>query len=66
MALETRDGRTACGFVRNPLGYLYQAVHPHATVPLDEPPLADAATIDLSRQIATTLGIGLGCDSADD
>lgn len=66
VALETRDGRTACGLVRNPLGYLYHAVHPQANVPLDELPLAEAATIDLSRQIATTLGIGLGCDAADE
>lgn len=67
VALETRDGRTVCGLVRNPQGYLYQAAHPHASVPLlDEPPLAETATLYLSRQIATTLGIGLGCDAADE
>lgn len=66
VALEVRDDRTLCGLARNPLGYLFKAAHPSANVPLlDEPPAIEVA-VDLSRQISSTLGIGLGCDAADD
>lgn len=66
LALETREGKTHCGLVRNPLGYIFKAAHPDS----DTPVLEDAPDIEagkqLSKDLATALGIGVGCDSADD
>ncbi|NML61806.1 hypothetical protein HHL21_12085 [Massilia sp. RP-1-19] len=66
VALETRDGRAICGLVRNPLGYLFKAAHPEADVPvLEDAPDIEAST-QLSGDLAAALGIGKGCDTADD
>lgn len=65
VALEVKDGRTLCGLVRNPLGYLFKAAHPDADVPLDDAPDSEAAH-QLSVQLATSLGLGKGCDADDD
>lgn len=66
VALETRDGKSSCGLVRNPLGYLFKAAHPEAEVPvLDAAPLLEDG-LRLSRQIAEALGVGRGCDASDD
>ena len=65
VALEARDGRTTCGLVRNPLGYLYKAAHPNEDVPLLDSPPAVEAGHQLSVQLAAVLGIGLGCDAED-
>lgn len=66
VALEVRDGRTFCGLVRNPLGYLFQAAHPEA----DTPVLEAAPDVEeghrLSVELASALGLGQGCDAADD
>lgn len=52
--------------MRNPLAYLYRKVHPSS----DEAILHDSKLIEhgreLSAQIASALGVGRGCDSADD
>jgi hypothetical protein len=65
-ALETRDGRTQCGLVRNPLGYLFKAAHPDSDVPVldDAPDMAQSR--ELSAGLAAVLGIGKGCDAEDD
>lgn len=66
VALETREGRTVCGLVRNPLAYLFKAVHPDADVPLLAEPPPDEAVHQLSVQFAGVLGLGKGCDADDD
>lgn len=66
IALETENGNATCGFVRNPLGYLFKAAHPHEHVSVLEAPFAAEASNKLSSQIAAALGIGLGCDAVDD
>ena len=66
VALEMRDGRTVCGLVRNPLGYLFKVAHPEAQVPvLDEAP-ATTEGWSLSVRLAAALGFGQGCDAEDD
>ncbi|WP_162893414.1 hypothetical protein [Pseudomonas savastanoi] len=52
--------------VRNPLGYLYRKAHPSSDgAILHDPRLIELGS-ELSAQIATALGVGRGCDSADD
>lgn len=66
VALEARDGRTVCGLVRNPLGYIFKAAHPDQDVPvLDEAPDLEAGR-QLSTDLANALGVGRGCDTDDD
>jgi len=66
VALEEREGRYGCGLVRNPLGYLYAAANPNSGIsPLDESPLSEEGH-QLSVALASALGLGKGCDSADD
>lgn len=66
VALEVEGNRAICGLARNPLGYLFKAAHPDASVPvLDAPPAVEMAK-ELSDKIASALGIGLGCDAEDD
>ena len=66
LALEERGGRTLCGLVRNPLGYLYKSAHPDSSESvLDDAPNI-AAGHQLSVQLASALGLGKGCDAADD
>jgi hypothetical protein len=66
IALETHDGRAICGLARNPLGYLFKAAHPQSSVPVLEAPSAVEMAKELSSNISSALGIGLGCDAADD
>lgn len=64
VALEIVDGHSSCGLVRNPLAYLFKAVHPAADVPLmGDPPLQGN---ELSVRFAAALGLGMGCDADDD
>lgn len=66
VALEFVDGKSRCGLVRNPLGYLYKAAHPQATdCDLEEMVQSDAG-YQLSVQLASALGLGMGCDADDD
>jgi hypothetical protein len=65
VALEAHDGRTVCGLVRNPLGYLFRAAHPEADVSILEGPDTPAG-YQLSTQFAAALGLGQGCDASDD
>lgn len=65
VALEARDGRTVCGLVRNPLGYIFKAAHPDADVPLLNAPPDCEASRQLSADLAQALGIGKGCDADD-
>jgi hypothetical protein len=66
VALEVREGKTVCGLVRNPLGYLFKAAHPDDDTPvLDAAPDFEAGK-QLSADLAAALGIGLGCDADDD
>lgn len=65
VALEERDGRSACGLVRNPLGYLYQAANPDSSVEVLGPPPDLEAGHHLSVQLAAALGVGQGCDADD-
>lgn len=66
VALEAEDGKSKCGLVRNPIGYLFKAAHPDAEVPLlDAAPNVEAGHA-MSVQIATVLGLGMGCDAEDD
>lgn len=66
VALETKDGRTHCGFVRNPLGYLFDTEKRQSEgMAKDAAPDLDAARA-LSDTIAQVLGIGRGCDAEDD
>jgi len=65
-ALEYQDGKSICGLVRNPLGYLYRKVHPGSELDiLHDPELIERGAA-LSAQIAAALGVGRGCDSDDD
>lgn len=66
IALEVQGERTGRGLVRNPLGYLFKAVHPDADVPLLAAPPLSEVTSQLSADMAAALGIGKGCDSDDD
>ena len=66
IALEAKDGRTVCGLVRNPLGYLFKAADPDADFDvLAQAPQSEAG-FSLSSELARALGLGMGCDSADD
>lgn len=65
VALEHNDGRSSCGLVRNPLGYLYQAANPDSTVSVLDPSPDLEAGYHLSVKIAAALGVGQGCDSDD-
>ena len=65
-ALETTTDGMRCGLVRNPLGYLFHAARPElGTSPLDPAPNIPEGH-QLSVEIATALGMGLGCDAEDD
>ncbi|WP_131815895.1 hypothetical protein [Pseudomonas fluorescens] len=65
-ALEAVEGKAICGLVRNPLGYLYKAAHPEADVSvLDAAPNIQKGH-ELSVEFAAALGVGQGCDAADD
>ncbi|WP_157077152.1 hypothetical protein [Curvibacter delicatus] len=66
MALEMHEGTARCGFVRNPLAYLFKAVHPDADVPVLDAPPAIEHGYQLSVRFATVLGFGKGCDADDD
>ena len=66
VALEVRDGRSSCGLVRNPLGYIFQAGHPEQSVPVLEDAPRSEEGAQLSVRIASALGLGMGCDSDDD
>ncbi len=66
VALEFREGKTACGLVRNPLGYLFQAAHPDQASPILDAASDIPAAERLSAELAAALGIGLGCDADDD
>ncbi len=66
-ALENGSGdQKVCGLVRNPLGYLFKAAHPESDVNV----IGDAPESEegyrLSSRIASALGLGMGCDAADD
>lgn len=65
VALEVHEGKTRCGLVRNPLGYLFKAAHPQADVPLLDTP-EGLEGHQLSVEFATALGLGKGCDAEDD
>jgi len=66
VALEALGDRHVCGLVRNPLAYLFKAAHPTADVPLLDPPPPGEAAARLSADLASALGLGMGCDSDDD
>jgi hypothetical protein len=53
--------------VRNPLGYLYKAVQPgdESVHVLDAAADIDAGR-SLSKELASALGMGRGCDAEDD
>lgn len=57
IALESEDGRYWCGLVRNPANYLPVG---------SEPWKADVLRIHLSPTFAAALGLGMGCDAADE
>lgn len=65
-ALESREGRTVCGLVRNPLAYLFRAANPGADVDVLSPAPANEKSARLSTELAAALGLGLGCDADDD
>lgn len=66
VALESSEGKSSCGLVRNPLGYLYLKTHPGTDqIVLFDQKLIELGT-ELSGQIAKALGVGRGCDSIDD
>ncbi|WHQ45919.1 hypothetical protein [Alcaligenes faecalis] len=65
-ALEFANGHTLCGLVRNPLGYLFKAVHPEADIDLMETQSHSSSEQKLSHDIAEALGINKGCDTDDD
>lgn len=67
VALEFADGKTICGLVRNPLGYLYKAARPddQSVHVLDAATDIDAGRA-LSAEMALAVGIGKGCDADDD
>lgn len=66
VALETQQERHICGLVRNPLAYLYKVMNPMADVPLLDPPPPSESAARLSADIASALGLGMGCDADDD
>lgn len=66
IALEIADGKTRCGLVRNPLGYLYAAAKPGTPSPALEPAPSVALGHEMSINFATMLGLGAGCDASDD
>lgn len=66
VALEKSVGKFICGLVRNPLGYLFKASHPECDVAALEDPPALEEGYQLSVNIASALGVGRGCDAADD
>jgi len=66
VALEYEDGKSNCGLVRNPLGYLYRKVHPGTDASILHDPYVIEHGAALSAQIAAALGVGRGCDSDDD
>ena len=67
VALEYRDGKSLCGLVRNPLGYLYKAVHPgDESVHVSDTAADIDAGRSLSAEFALALGVGRGCDAEDD
>ena len=63
VALEYENGQARCGMVRDPLGYLWRAVHPGATESTESTGAVAAVNKTLGTQIATALGIGRGCDA---
>ncbi len=67
MALEEGSGgKLVCGLVRNPLGYLFKAAHPTSTVDVTGVAPESEEGFQLSSRIAAALGLGMGCDAADD
>ena len=64
--MERQEERTICGLVRNPLGYLYRATNPDTDLDLHAPAEPSEASARLSADLASALGLGLGCDSEDD
>lgn len=66
VALEASEGRTICGLVRNPLGYLFWVSHPDALSPANAPASDHPESQALSAELAQALGLGRGCDSEDD
>lgn len=64
-ALESSEGRSQCGLVRNPLGYLFKAANPNAVVDVLGPPADLQEGYRLSVQFAAALGVGQGCDAQD-
>lgn len=66
VALEIAEGKTRCGLVRNPLGYLYAAARPGTPSPALEPAPSVALGHEMSINFATMLGLGAGCDAVDD
>ena len=63
VALEWVDGKSACGLVRNPLGYIFKAANPDSDVNPADP--AEPGAEWLSAEFASALGVGKGCDSDD-
>lgn len=67
VALETYpSGGTACGLVRNPLAYLFNVAHPNANIRPPDPAIDTPDAHQLSVSFAAALGLGAGCDAADD
>lgn len=66
VALEVQEGRAICGLVRNPIGYLFKATHPHAEVSVLDASCGSAVAKTLSDEISAALGVGRGCDADDD
>lgn len=67
VALEQQHGgQLTCGLVRNPLGYLFKAVHPDAEVPVLAAAPESLEGYQLSVRFASALGLGKGCDAEDD
>lgn len=64
-ALESSAGRSRCGLVRNPLGYLFKAANPTAEVDLLAAPAELEEGYRLSVAFAAALGVGQGCDAED-
>jgi hypothetical protein len=60
------DGKLLCGLVRNPLGYLFKAANPQASVDVTEAAPDSEAAHQLSSTLASALGLGMGCDAVDD
>lgn len=66
VALETSEGSTVCGLVRNPIAYLFQAAHPDSDTDVLGAPPAIELGHQLSVKFAAALGVGQGCDAIDD